>query len=247
MNAHQAQGAGSVWTPSRARWLLVRRDWILNRVSILMAVFVFATFQVLLVQVPIDLPYIWVFITCTWAAFLTLGPLGRDEKYRGSAWSCTLPVSRADLVGSRYIGAWSLVGAAYLVALAIALLAPGSRVSIPFAVDFDTLLIGATIVSIILAFLLPSVIRFGMKGVLVLLLPVNILLPITFVVSKATGTQDSLEGNFLAGLQALAALVTGIRDGISRPFFYILVVSLLFALQWASYRLAVAHFLRREL
>jgi hypothetical protein len=235
-----------VWTPSRAYWLLVRRDWIMNRVSLLMAIFVFATFQVLFVQVPIELPYIWVFITCMWAAFLTLGPLGRDEKYRGAAWSCTLPVSRADLVGARYIGAWSLVGAAYLVALSIALVAPGSTVSIPFAINIDTLLVGATIVTIVLAFLLPSVIRFGMKGVLVLLLPVNILLPITFVVSKATGTQDSLEANFLAGLRALATLTTGIRDGISRPLFYILVVSLLFALNWASYRLAVALFLRRE-
>lgn len=247
MTKHLAQRAGRVWAPIRAYWLLIRRDWIMNRVSTLMAVLVFATFQVLIVQVPVDMPYIWIFITCMWAAFLTLGPLGRDEKYRGAAWSCTLPISRADFVGARYIGAWCLAGAAYLVATIVALLAPGSKVSIPFAIDIDTLLVGATIVSVILAFILPSVIRFGMKGVLVLLLPLNILLPIIFVVSKATGTQDSLEGNFLAGLQTLAALISGIHDGLSSPLFYTLVVLLLFALNWASYRLAVALFLRREL
>jgi hypothetical protein len=227
--------------------LLVRRDWILNRVPLSIAVFVFATFQILLVQVPIDLPYIWVFITCTWAAFLTIGPLGRDEKYRGAAWSCTLPVSRREIVRARYIGAWSLAAVAYLVAVAVALISPGSKVSIPFALALDTLLIGAVILSAILAFMLPCVVRYGMKGLLVLLLPINIFLPMTFVVSKATGTQDSLEGSFLTGLQALAALIAGIRDGLSRPLFYIAVLMLLFAINWASYRIAVALFLRREL
>jgi len=244
--AQQDHGTAQAWGLGRNDWLLIRRDWILNRVSILMAAFVFATFQVLIVQVPIDLPYIWVFITCMWAAFLTLGPLGRDEKFRGAAWSCSLPVSRPDLVRARYVGAWGLVGTAYLLALAMAVVVPGSKVSVSFAIDLDTLLVGATIVSVILSFLLPSVIRFGMKGILVLMLPLNILLPITFVVSKATGTQDSLEGNFLAGLQALALMIAGIRDGLSRPLFYVVAVLLLYAVNWASYRLAVALFLRRE-
>jgi hypothetical protein len=133
------------------------------------------------------------------------------------------------------------------VALAVALLAPGSKISPSFAVDLDTLLIGATIVSAILVFMLPSVIRFGSKGLLVLLVPLNVLLPLTFVVSKATGTQDSLEGNLLAGLQALAAMIAGIRDGVSRPLFYLVVLLLLFAVNWVSYRLAVSLFLRREL
>jgi len=126
-------------------------------------------------------------------------------------------------------------------------LAPGSKVSRSFAVDLDTLLIGATIVTVILVFLLPSVIGFGIKGILVLLVPLNILVPVVFVISKATGTQDSLEGSLLTGLQALSAVMAGIRDGLSRPLYYIAVALFLFAVNWASYRIAMALFLRREL
>jgi len=247
MTVHEVDRAGRVWAPSQTDWLLVRRDWILYRASVLMAVFVFATFQILFVQVPLDFPYIWLFLTCIWVAFLTLSPLAREMRTQGAAWSCTLPVSRRDLVKARYFGAWILVAGAYLVALAVAFLAPGSKVSPWFAIDLDTLLIGATIVTVILVFLLPSVIRFGVKGVLVLLVPLNLVLPIVFVASKVTGTQDSLENNLLTGLQALAAVTAGLRDGLSRPLFYIMVVLLLFALNWASYRMAVALFLRREL
>jgi hypothetical protein len=134
-----------------------------------------------------------------------------------------------------------------LVALAVALLAPGSKVSIQFATDLDTLLVGATIVTTILVFLLPSIVGFGIKGVLVLLVPVNILVPGLFVISKATGTQDSLEGSLLTGLQAVASVMAGLRDGLSRPIFYLAVVLLLYAVNWASYRVAVMLLLRREL
>jgi hypothetical protein len=236
-----------VWGLNRNDWLLVRRDWILNRVSISMALFVFATFQVLFVQAQLDLPYVWVFLTCMWAALITLSPLAREMADQGAAWSCTLPASRIDLVRARYFGAWLLAAVGYLVALSVALLAPGSTVVPSFAIDLDTLLVGATIVSVILVFLMPSVIRFGVKGVFVLLVPLNLLLPVVFVVSKATGTQDSLENSLLAGLQSLATVIAGLRDGLSRPLFYIAIVLLLFALNWASYRVAVALFMRREL
>lgn len=247
MTPSQTERVGPGWGLNRTDPLILRRDWILNRVPILMTVFVFATFQILFVQVPVDLPYIWVFLTCIWAAFLTLSPLTREMKDQGAAWACTLPVSRRDLVRARYVGAWILVVMTYLVAFLVAVLAPGSKVSPSFAINLNTLLIGATIVSAIFVFLLPSVIRFGVKGVLILLVPFNLLLPIVFVASKATGTQDSLEEGLLGGLQALAVMITGLRDGISRPLFYVSVVLLLFALNWASYRVAVALFLRREL
>lgn len=247
MTPHQIRQAGRVWGLNRNDGLLLRRDWILNRVSVLTAVFVLTTFQVLFVQVPVDLPYIWLFLTCIWASFLTLAPMAREEKYQGTAWSCTLPLSRPDLVRARYIGAWLLAAGVYLAALAVALLAPGSKISPSFAIDLDTLLVGATIVSAILVFMLPSVIRFGIKGLLVLLIPLNILLPMVFVISKATGTQDSLEESLLAGLRDLAAMIAGTRDGLSRPLFYMVVILLLYVLNWASYRVAVSLFLRREL
>ncbi len=231
----------------RNDWLLVRRDWILNRWAILTTVFVFATFQVLFVQLPSNLAYVWLFVSCIWAAALTLAPLSREDKFRGAAWSCTLPVSRPDLVKARYIGAWLLAVGAYLVAFTVAMLAPGSKISAAFALDPDTLLLVATIIGTILAIMLPSIVRFGVKGVLVLLVPVNILLPIVFVVSKAMGAQDDVEGNVIAGLQTLAAMIGGVRDGLSRPLFYLAVVLLLLAANWASYRFAVALFLRREL
>lgn len=226
---------------------LLRRDWVLNRRAVVALSAIFVAFQVFFVRLPSDLPPIWLVLTCLWAALIGVVAITRDDTFRALAWSCTLPVCRADLVRARYAGAWILVAGVVVVALALAVLVPGSEVSLAFAFDLDTLLLAAGFVTFLLALALPFLIRFGILGLAVLLVPLNILLPVVFVVSKATGTQDNVEGTVLGWISAMAEAVAGLRDGLSRPVFYVAVLLLLVFTNWASYRLALALFVRREL
>jgi len=226
---------------------LLRRDWVLNRRAVVALSAIFAAFLVFFVQVPSDLPPIWLFLTCLWAAFIAIVPIARDHTFRAVAWSCTLPVSRADLVRARYAAAWVLVAGVVAAALALAVLVPGSKVSVAFVFDLDTLLAAAGFVTFLLALALPFLIRFGILGLAVFLVPINILLPVVFVVSKVTGNQDNVEGAVLGWIGAIADAVAGLRDGLSRPVFYVAVLLLLVFTNWASYRLALALFRRREL
>ncbi len=226
---------------------LLRRDWILNRRGLVPVVAIFAAFQVFLIQLPFDLLRLWLVLTCIFASGMIVVPFARDEKFRTAASSCTLPISRADLVRARYVGAWALVAGTLLVAFALAALVPGSSISPAAAFDPGALLLAGTIVTVILVTLLPFVIRFGLRGMAILLIPFNLLLPIVFVVSKATGRQDDVEGRVLAGLGALAEWTVVLRESLSTPVFYPAVLLSLVLLNWASYRLALALFRRREL
>lgn len=227
---------------------LLRRDWLLNRRALVLFAAVFAAIQVLLLRLPPDLAGIWLLLTCLYAAAMTVVPLAREGAFRTTIWSCSLPVRRADLVRARYFSAWMLSTGALLASFVLAGAVPGSRVSPAIALEMEVWLAAGAIITLVLALLLPFTIRFGMRGLAILLVvPLNILLPGVFVASKLTGSQDEVEATVLGGIQSVGAAIIALRGGLTRPVFYLSALTLLVLVNWASYRLAVALFHGREL
>ncbi len=229
---------------------LMRRDWMLNRRTLVPMFLVFAALQLFVARLAADAPALPLFATCFWACLMTLVSFTREEQFRATSWSCTLPMTRAGLVRSRYVGSWLLVGGVVLTGLTLATL--GSSGAAPAAPTFrafllDTPLLAAALITPFLGLLLPFVMRFGLRGAAVLLLPPNLALPVVFVVSKITGTQDSVEATVLSGAAAIALQVGRAKEAMPSPLFYLGVIGSLFFVNWLSYRLAVALFQRREL
>jgi hypothetical protein len=108
-------------------------------------------------------------------------------------------------------------------------------------------LVAATVLTIFVALFFPPLTRFGPKGAAFLLLGLNVLLPIVFVVSKATGRQDYVEGVVLGTFADLGAHIGRLKAAMPSPVFYFTVIALLVFINWLSYRVAVALFRRREL
>ena len=224
---------------------LLFRDWLLHRKALLITLGIFTAFEIYLV-LRVDHPAFWSVGTCVYAAFLTITPMTRDDKFRTTAWTCTLPVSRADQVRARFAGAWLIALAACATALALAAVLPGSRVAPADVLDPQALLLAAGIVSSILVLLIPFTVRFGLMGVLVFLVALQVLGGLLLFVGATMGGIVGIEKSVATGVRAIGAAIVGAREALSEIPFVLCSLVALAALNWAGYRLALALFNRRE-
>jgi hypothetical protein len=227
-------------------WILLRRDAILHWRTMLPAALIFAAFQVYFVMV-VNQAKLWLVLACVYIAFLSVVPINRDDKMGTVAWSCTLPVTRADLVRGRYVTAWALVFSLFAVAFALAAFVPGSNLSLPDFLAPNRLLLVAGVCTFVLAGLIPFTIQFGFMGVLLMMVVLQIAGALLFVVAKATGGQNSVEGGIASFFQALGAGLVALRETLSAPVFQLVLLLALVLINWASYRISVALFRRRDL
>lgn len=230
----------------RLDWIQLRRDIILHRRSMLPAVLIFAGFETYFV-IRVNQPTFWLIFTCVYASFLTVIPLNRSDKFGTLAWSCTLPVTRADLVRGAYVTAWAVMAGLFVLAFALAAFVPGSRLVVSDFLVPGRLLLVAGIATFILALLLPFTVRFGLMGMLVMLVVFQIIGAGTFIVARLTGGMDAVEGGIGGAVRAIAGGLAALRDTLSGPLYYPVVLLALVLVNWASYHLALALFRRREL
>ena len=125
---------------------LLRREWILHRTTILLMFAIFGAYQIY-AMISMDSSRGWVVMATIYAAGLTLAIFVREDKFRATAWSCSLPVSRRELVRARFVFAWLMVLAALTFSTLMTMVVPGSNVSASEVVQPTTLLIVAGIAS----------------------------------------------------------------------------------------------------
>ena len=225
---------------------LLLRDWILHRHALVPVLAIYTAFQTYFV-LQVNSPRAWVVFTAIYISFLTITPFTRDDKYRAVAWSCTLPVSRAELVRARYVGVWFVLAAGFLIAYSLAGLVPGSKLAGAFLADPETLLLGGAVASIVLVFVLPFTIRFGILGVVIGLAGLQLLAAAAFVTAKLTGGLNRIEGGVAGVFRPLVDGIVAVRESLEPAGFFLAALTVLVLLNWAGYRLALALFRRREL
>jgi steroid 5-alpha reductase family enzyme len=68
-----------------------------------------------------------------------------------------------------------------------------------------------------------------------------------FVVAKTTGSMDAVEGGIGAAFRALASGVAALRETLPLTVFQLVMLLALVLVNWASFRISLALFRRREL
>lgn len=224
---------------------LLQRDWFLHRRALLTIILIFSGFEVYFVLVA-NHPRMWLILTCIYISFLVIVPMTRDDKFRAFAWACTLPVTRSDLVQARYVSSWVIVGVGLLSALALAAFLPGSRVAPALPLDARSLLLAATVVTIIFFLLIPFTIRYGFMGVFIGLALFQLVGAGLFVFASATGSFGAVEGTIAAVFKPPIAAIAAIRDSLPSDAFNVLALVTLAMLNWLGYRFAATLIRRRE-
>jgi len=226
---------------------LIQRDWALHRRALLPMFAIFGVFQVYFV-LRVESTTFWLVFTCLYATALTIMPFAREDKFGSIAWTCTLPVTRAQIILARFVEAWLLALAWVAVSTLLALLIPGSMIALANLGEPATILLAVTIITLILSFLLPFTIRFGILGVLIVGVLAQILGTVVLMVLVLRRGRGSSGGN------PIRDAVGAVRDGITLVHgalppvaFYLIAFAALAALHWAAYRSAIVLFDRKEL
>lgn len=223
---------------------LLMRDALLHGRMLLISYGIFAAFQLYFV-LRVDSSRFWLVAATIYASFLAITVFAREDKFQSTAWTCTLPVSRRAIVQARFVEAWILVAASLAIATLVAAVLPGSRVDVSAVVQTDALLLAATVVTLVVSLMLPFLVRFGLLGVLIFLVAMQVIGSGLLVVTVMLGNRDG--GRVNLGLHAIAGAVRAAHAALPPVVFDLLAVALLFVVNWLGYRLAVFFFDRREL
>jgi hypothetical protein len=177
-------------------------------------------------------------------AFLPVMMLGREEKFKAGALVCSLPVTRGALVASRYVGGWTValagVGIAILAMLALSLF--GVRPLLP-----PTPMLPVTVVVVVgltLSAMMPLGVRFGVAGVIGLLVALQVLGVILLLAGALFGFPGIL--GVESAVRGIARGGAWLRGAVGPVAFAGVLVAAVIALNYASFRLSSWLYRRRE-
>jgi len=185
-------------------------------------------------------------ITAVGAAFI--GALmattmaAREDKLRTTATLASLPVSRSTLVEARYLVAYVVGAATYLIVVIMAAALPWSVQRAAELLELRTLLLTLTLATAAIALMMPVVVRFGMLGVIVLLGAFQVMGVVLMVAFEFFGSRSAV-GVFTVVERNIAALY----HGLNQPAVMIETAAVVALATWLSFRLSVFLAERRDL
>ena len=166
----------------------------------------------------------------------------REDKLRTSATLASLPVSRSTLVEARYLVAYIVGAATYLIVVLMAAVLPWSVQRAAELVELRTLLLTLTLASVAIALMMPVVIRFGIFGVVLLLGAFQVLGVAVMVAFEFFGSRSAV-GVFSAIERSIVAL----HQALNQPVVILETAAVVALATWLSFRLSVFLAERRDL
>jgi hypothetical protein len=169
-------------------WTLVRKDLIFNRRMLgwnfLFYLLFLPGFAIYDDSIPLPLYAGFAAVIC---AMMPLTLVAREDKFRASAFTCSLPVTREAIVGARYLGGGllALLGAGLIIA--VGYLVPQTGFATRGAGLAVPLLVAFVVIGLVQAALLPFTIRFGLTGLMVFLVVTQFLGMLAMVLAVFAG------------------------------------------------------------
>jgi hypothetical protein len=222
---------------------VIRKDLILNRNALIMNGVIFMGFAAYLGWEPDTPVTVYVWLTTLMFTFLSATVMAREDKYRTTALSCSLPVTRRTIVRARYVMSIGLALAGVAVAFSLGSLLPFSQLPVDELLRARTLLLAVTVVVVALGVLLPFTVRFGMFGVFAFLIGAQVLGVLALVIARLSGGRIPIRqviGSIAAAIQTLQTQLG------SLGFDLLLLVALALGLA-TSHGLSQRVFAHREL
>jgi ABC-type transport system involved in multi-copper enzyme maturation permease subunit len=221
---------------------VVWKDLLLNRSVLLPSLLLFAVMFGVMAAMPESPLREYTVMTSVVIAFLPVMIVTGEDKARAMALTCSLPVTRRTVVRARFVLAGLMGTCGVLFSLGLAAVLPTS--TLPAAALFHpaNLLMGFTVVLFIMSLMLPLTLRFGARGVILLLVVMQVIGVVLLTVVQVTRSS--------ADKRLVGAIVRGVGDLAARlgPWgFYALVALALGVVVTVSYRVSVRAFVRREL
>jgi len=221
----------------RLEFLFSRRQLVIT-LSIFSAYFAYMATQIRSPRVFIVLTSVMIGVAMP---FLVLA---REDKFKTASLICSLPVRRSTVVLGKYTATWGATVLGLGCALLLMAVFPFSKIPVGEVLTVKSLLITLFLISLIFAVILPFTIRFGLVGVIVLLVGSQVLGILALLIAHMLrGAKDPLRVFFLPFQKGLKALFYH----ETTPGYLLTLLTLIIAFSAASLFISRVLYARREL
>jgi len=228
-------------------WKLLRKDWLLNRRRLGLT---YLFWSVVWLGLPLrdwgeNLSLgTWSGMVSVACAFLPIVANGGEDKFKAAALTCSLPVTRQAIVTSRYVGGWlvALAGVGIAVAAMVFLSSFGAR---PLTGSWTTVPLAVVVVmGIVLALAMPFVLRFGVVGLIVLMVALQVLGMVALLAARMFRGSAIL--SIESAVRHTVAAVGYLYQTLGPTAFAAVAVATVLVLNVLSYRLSIVIYRSRE-
>lgn len=148
---------------------ILRLEYLYSRKQILIVLTVFTAYFAFMAA-RIGSPGLFIVTTSLMVGLsMPFVLLGREDKFKTAALVCSLPVRRSTVVLGKYAATWLAIGLGLACALLVTTVLPFSKVALSDVLSLKTLLISLFLISLVFAVILPFTLRFGLTGIIILL------------------------------------------------------------------------------
>ncbi|MDY4140647.1 MAG: ABC-2 transporter permease [Eubacteriales bacterium] len=146
------------------------------------------------------------------AAMIPITALAYDEQSKWPRLAAMMPYSPRQLVMSKYVLGYIMLGGAILLSVVSTAVTTLVRGDVLDPASLSMLLILACAASLILAVIMPLILRFGVeKGRLVMLVGVAVIVGITFVLGEDDGLMAAMDASPLVVLAVFLAVCVAVN------------------------------------
>jgi hypothetical protein len=157
----------------------------------------------------------YIVVTSVMGVFLPITVIVREGKFNAAALTCSLPVTRREIVRARYGLSIGLGSCFVVVAVAVGLLCPWSHLSAAKLVTPRALLLSLSVIVLEVALLLPFLLRFGWIGIIALLIALQVLGVVALTLTSLLGHSTP----FGLGIRMLANALRSLYARLGDPVF----------------------------
>ena len=146
------------------------------------------------------------------AAMIPITALAYDEQSKWPSLAAMMPYSPRQLVMSKYVLGYIMLGGAILLSVVSTVVTTLVRGDVLDPASLSMLLILACAASLILAVIMPLILRFGVeKGRLVMLVGVAVIVGITFVLGEDDGLMTAMDASLVTVTAVFLAVCVAVN------------------------------------
>ncbi len=154
---------------------ILRLEFLFSRRQVLIVILIFSAYFAYMAG-RIDSARLFIVMTSLMVGLsMPFVILGREDKFKTAALVCSLPVRRSTIVLGKYAATWIAVGLGLAYALVLTAVLPFSKIAVGEVLSLKTLLVCVFLISLVFAVILPFTLRFGLTGVIILLVGTQLL------------------------------------------------------------------------
>jgi hypothetical protein len=186
---------------------ILRLEYLFLRKQILIVLAIFSAFFAYMAS-QINSPRVFIIATGLMVGLsMPFTILAREDKFKTASLVCSLPVRRSSVVLGKYAATWITIGFGLGYALLFTAVLPFTNVAVSEILSAKTLLISLFLVSLVFAVILPFTLRFGLTGIIILLVAGQLLgIVVLLLTHFGGGARNPMRGFLRAiegGLRAL--------------------------------------------